>query len=192
LEKQFSSLWGTGGREFKSPRSDHAFQGFAGGADSNKTRIGTGFGTQKRHHCSTSVLIGAAKMSQQWLSVIGLSLNLVGVVLLVIEWWRAFFGQMQSFGGRLRPLLHQAQNLAVEHKVAPKGMVEPPKDAAGALTRELEVMLHELEALVGELKTLGPRSRLLIVGASMIILGIVSQIVGAWPGGIPALYIFAA
>ena len=42
LEKRSIPVWGTGGREFKSRRSDHLFNGFQQQRNVNWHRIGTG------------------------------------------------------------------------------------------------------------------------------------------------------
>jgi hypothetical protein len=112
-------------------------------------------------------------MSQQWFSVIGLLLNLVGILLVVTEWWRAFFSQMRSLHARLIQLLDKTSAL-----VAPANKIEQLVDEAEELNRELTTLL--------------PRTRFVIAGISMIVLGILSKIVGAWPGGIPALGILAS
>jgi hypothetical protein len=112
-------------------------------------------------------------MSQQWFSVIGLVLNLVGVLLVVTEWWRAFFSQMRGLLARLLQLLDNTRAF-----VAP--------------VNKIEQLLDEAEELKRELTSLLPRTRFVIAGISMIVLGILSQIVGAWPGGIPALNILAS
>src|SRR5262245_10646781 len=51
----------------------------------NKPRIATGLPPKTRR-----------KMSQQWFSVIGLLLDFGGLLLVVLEWWRAFSSQIHG------------------------------------------------------------------------------------------------
>lgn len=50
---------------------------------------------------------GEVLMSQQWFSVIGLSLDLVGVLLVVTEWWHAFGTERRSLTAKLFRLTHE-------------------------------------------------------------------------------------
>ena len=103
-------------------------------------------------------------MNQEWLSVIGLLLDLIGVLLLAFEWWRAFEGERRGLSARLFQL---------SLRVVPSDEFDPVKE-------QLRDIRHERLALA-------PRRRYVGLGLCLIVVGFLLQLLGAWPGGIPAI-----
>lgn len=116
-------------------------------------------------------------MTQQWITVFGLALDFAGFMLLLREWWTAFFNE-----GRQIQMAEQLDRM--------RDMRKWPGRAPG------ERNLHEsseraqdqqaIRRARGEHRAaMAARKGSFIVATALILTGFVLQIVGAWPGCCP-------
>lgn len=106
-------------------------------------------------------------MCQQWLSITGLFADVVGFVLIAIEWYRSF---THAVFIRNREL-HDAykRNRAREEGREPEYAMEAEEET---MAREFS-KLHNAEARF--------RGRLFWLGVALVVAGFVLQALGAWP-----------
>ncbi|MBX9591053.1 MAG: hypothetical protein K2X43_17325 [Hyphomonadaceae bacterium] len=116
-------------------------------------------------------------MTQQWLTVVGLAFDFVGFMLLLREWWLAFFNEarqieMEEQLERVRAL----RNLrpAQPGQRNPFETLERVQDEA-ALRRTRTV--HRA--------AMTQRKGTFLLATTLIVLGFMLQIAGAWPGCCP-------
>jgi hypothetical protein len=106
-------------------------------------------------------------MCQQWLSVLGLILDVVGVLMIVSEWHIMFRRHIAQSIVEIDALYARLRNeLTPPHE-------EEPHWSMGR---------HMLMGLAEDVRY---RGRLVYWGAGILVLGFVLQALGALPGGIP-------
>jgi hypothetical protein len=116
-------------------------------------------------------------MTQQWLTVLGLGLDFAGFMMLLREWWLAFFNErrqmeLEEQQERIRTL----RNL----RTAPPGTRNP--------FETLERVQDEaaLRRARGEARAaMAARKGIFLLATALIVLGFALQIAGAWPGCCP-------
>jgi len=116
-------------------------------------------------------------MTQQWLTVVGLSLDFTGFMLLLREWWLAFFNEerqieMEEQFERVRGLRNLRQ--APPGRRNPFETLERVQDEA-ALRKARNVHRAAMAARKGTF----------LLATMLIGLGFALQIAGAWPGCCP-------
>ena len=116
-------------------------------------------------------------MTQQWLTVVGLGLDFTGFMLLLREWWLAFFNEerqieMEEQFERVRAL--RQLRAAQPGQRNPFETLERVQDEA-ALRKARNV--HRTAMAV--------RKRTFLLASTLIGLGFLLQIAGAWPGCCP-------
>jgi hypothetical protein len=116
-------------------------------------------------------------MTQQWLSVVGLGLDFAGFMMLLREWWLAFFNEarqieMEEQSERVRAL----RNLrpAQPGQRNPFEALERVQDEAALRRARSE---HRL--------AMAARKGTFLLATALIVLGFALQIAGAWPGCCP-------
>ena len=117
-------------------------------------------------------------MTQQWLTVLGLALDFAGFMLLLREWWLAFFNERRpaALGVADLGFPRALRNL----RTAPPGQRNPfetlerVQDEA-ALRKARNVHRAAMAARKGTF----------LLATALIGLGFVLQIAGAWPGCCP-------
>ena len=116
-------------------------------------------------------------MTQQWLTVAGLALDFTGFMLLLREWWLAFFNEerqieMEEQFERVRALRNLRPTQLGQKN--PFETLERVQDEA-ALRKARNVHRAAMAARKGTF----------LLATALIVLGFVLQIVGAWPGCCP-------
>jgi hypothetical protein len=116
-------------------------------------------------------------MTQQWLSVVGLGLDFAGFMMLLREWWLAFFNEarqieMEEQQERVRAL----RNLrpAAPGQRNPFETLERVQDDAAVRRARSD---HRA--------AMAARKGTFLLATTLIVLGFVLQIAGAWPGCCP-------
>ena len=112
-------------------------------------------------------------MCQQWLSIIGVGADLVGFVLIAIEWHRSFTHAVFMRNRELQDAFER--NLARERGRQSDFTVQ---DEDETMAREFS-KLHNAEALF--------KKKLFWTGVTLVALGFILQALGAWPYADPIL-----
>jgi hypothetical protein len=116
-------------------------------------------------------------MTQQWLTVLGLALDFTGFMLLLREWWLAFFNE-----GRQMQLAEQLDRMRAIRNIRPRAPGEVnPYETLERVQDEQAVRRARAE----HRSALTARRGTFLVATVLIVAGFVLQIVGAWPGCCP-------
>ena len=116
-------------------------------------------------------------MTQQWLTVLGLGLDFFGFMLLLREWWLAFFSEARQM--QLAEQFDRMRAMRNMHPRAP-GQRNP--------FEQLERMQNETatrQARAEHRAAMAARRGVFLLATALIVSGFVLQIVGAWPGCCP-------
>jgi hypothetical protein len=113
-------------------------------------------------------------MTQQWLNVLGLVLDFAGFMLLLREWWLAFFNErrqieMQEQFERMQSMRNLRPRAPSEHN--PYEALERMQDQQ-AVRKARDV--HR--------SAMGARRGTFLLSTTLIVVGFVLQILAAWPG----------
>jgi hypothetical protein len=116
-------------------------------------------------------------MTQQWLTVLGLALDFTGFMLLLREWWLAFFNE-----ARQMQLAEQLDRMRAIRNIRPRapGEVNPYETLERV---QDEQAIRRARAEHGAALT--ERRGTFLVATLLIVVGFVLQIIGAWPGCCP-------
>ena len=110
-------------------------------------------------------------MCQQWFSVAGLMLDIVGVMMIVVEWHMAFRHYVEERKAEIDGMMTRWVD-KMEGRVP-----QPDLDAdSPARGRGMWALL------MSDVKT---RGALVYVGIGLVVLGFVCQLLGSLPGGVP-------
>jgi hypothetical protein len=120
-------------------------------------------------------------MSQQWLSVIGIVLDAAGFIILLFEWWLAFFNEERQLGFQ-RQLERERNQRALAQAHAPEEL-RKHLETSGKLMDE-SALRRAWEAHGG---TLVRRKVAFLTATALIIAGAGLQLAGNWPGCCPAI-----
>ena len=116
--------------------------------------------------------IGAVQMNmcQQWFSIAGLLLDIVGFLLIAFEWRHMYVRERE---GRMYDLHHDYERSRAENRGE-----EYPDPRSGDYT---------MARLFSKLftKEWRYRGRIFYSGVVLVILGFIGQTLGSWPGGVP-------
>ncbi len=117
-------------------------------------------------------------MTQQWLTVLGLALDFTGFMLLLREWWLAFFNEERQIavGGAARPHAGRCATSAPARRAS----ATPTRRWSGV---QDEQAIRRARAEHGAALT--ARRGTFLVATVLIVVGFVLQIIGAWPGCCP-------
>ena len=115
-------------------------------------------------------------MSQQWLSVIGIALDAAGFVILLFEWWLAFFNEERQLGFQ-RQLERERNQRAFAQANAPEEL-RRHLEVTGKLMDD-NALRRAWEAHGG---TLARRKMAFLTAALLVIAGAGLQVTGSWPG----------
>lgn len=121
-------------------------------------------------------------MEQAWLQVIGLTLDILGVLMVINEWRINFHHEIEIFRARLTPYRIKAIFNKYRHYYESDKEAEESLQAISKLFR-----VKEPRELLLQSKTLQDRKKFLFTGVALILIGFLLQIAGAWPGGIAHL-----
>jgi hypothetical protein len=119
---------------------------------------------------------GEQIVSQQWLSVIGIVVDAAGFIILLFEWWLAFFNEERQLGFQ-RQLERERNHRAYAQANAPEEM-RKHLETFGKTTDEI-ALWRAWEAHSG---TLVRRKAAFLTATFLIITGAGLQLAGSWPG----------
>lgn len=117
-------------------------------------------------------------ISQQWLSVAGLGLDLLGFALLLREWWIAFFNE-----GHQMELEEQHERMRALRNMrpAPASGQQNPFAAIERMQDEQAVR----KARSAHRSAMAARKGTFVFATVLIVVGYLLQIAGTWPGCCP-------
>lgn len=116
-------------------------------------------------------------MTQQWITVFGLALDFAGFMLLLREWWTAFFNE-----GRQMQMAEQLDRMRAMRTMIPRQPGERnPYESLERVQDEQAIRRARGEHRAA----MTARKGSFIVATALILTGFVLQIVGAWPGCCP-------
>jgi hypothetical protein len=116
-------------------------------------------------------------MTQQWLTTVGIALDFAGFMLLLREWWLAFFNEARQIAmeeqlERMRAMRNMIPRAPGEHN--PYATLERVQD---------EQAIRKARAL--HRAAMSARRWTFLLSMVLIVVGFLLQIVGAWPGCCP-------
>jgi uncharacterized membrane protein len=116
-------------------------------------------------------------MTQQWLTVLGLTLDFAGFMLVLREWWLAFFNEKRQI-----EMEERLERMRAVRNLRPRAPGEPNPFA------QLERMQDDqaIRSARGiHRAAMAARRATFVLSVVLIVLGFVLQLVGAWPGCCP-------
>lgn len=114
-------------------------------------------------------------MLQDWLQVAGIAIDLAGFVLLLREWWLAFFHESATIA--FEQQRSWQQSLRHQHRSHAPDQLKAHLDASARIHDEMV----ERGAREQHLATLRSRKRAFTLATVLIVLGALLQLVGALP-----------
>jgi hypothetical protein len=116
-------------------------------------------------------------MTQQWLTTLGIALDFVGFMLLLREWWLAFFNE-----GRQMQMAEQLDRARATRSLRTQAMGgQNPFQQLDRMQDENAIRKARAE----HRSALTARRGIFLVATALIVAGFVLQLVGAWPGCCP-------
>lgn len=116
-------------------------------------------------------------ITQQWITIIGLVLDFAGFILLLREWWTAFFNE-----GRQMQMAEQLDRMRAMRNMIPRQPGERnPYESLERVQDEQAIRRARNEHRAA----MAARKGAFIFATVLILAGSVLQIVGAWPGCCP-------
>ncbi|MFZ1104873.1 MAG: hypothetical protein WAN86_18825 [Hyphomicrobiaceae bacterium] len=116
-------------------------------------------------------------MTQQWLTTLGIALDFAGFMLLLREWWLAFFNE-----GRQMELAERLDRMRAVRTLRPRAPGERnPFEQLERVQDESAIRTARTE----HRNALAARRGVFLLATMLIVTGFVLQIVGAWPGCCP-------
>ena len=116
-------------------------------------------------------------MTQQWLTVVGLGLDFVGFMLLLREWWLAFFNE-----SRQMRMAEQLDRMRATRNMFPRAPGERnPYESLERVQDEQAIRTARTEHRAA----MAARRGVFLLATVLIVSGFVLQIAGAWPGCCP-------
>ena len=113
-------------------------------------------------------------MTQQWLNVLGLALDFAGFMLLLREWWLAFFNERRQIEMQEQLDRMRAMRTMIPREPSQRNPYESLERAQDeqAIRRARETHRAAMRARRGTF----------IFSTALIVVGFVLQILAAWPG----------
>jgi hypothetical protein len=116
-------------------------------------------------------------MTQQWLTTVGIALDFAGFMLLLREWWLAFFNE-----GRQMQLAEQLDRARALRNMRPRAPGERnPFEQLDRMQDESAVRTARAE----HRNAMATRRGVFLLATALIVLGFALQLIGAWPGCCP-------
>jgi hypothetical protein len=116
-------------------------------------------------------------MTQQWLTTLGIALDFAGFMLLLREWWLAFFNE-----GRQMELAERLDRMRAVRTLRPRAPGEhSPFERLERVQDESAIRTARAE----HRNALATRRGVFLLATLLIVAGFVLQVVGAWPGCCP-------
>ncbi len=120
-------------------------------------------------------------MSQQWLAVAGIALDMLGFAILLVEWYLAFFNEGRQLDLQ-RKLEQERKHRAFSQSHAPEALRAHMQTSAKMME---DVAMRRAWAEHGG--TLARRKTAFVTATALILIGSALQLVGTWPGCCSAL-----
>jgi hypothetical protein len=114
-------------------------------------------------------------MLQNWISVAGIAIDLLGFLLLLREWWLAFFHESATLDFQQRRSWEMS--LRHHHVTHASEQLKPHLDASHRIHDEMV----ERNARAKHMATLKSRKRAFVLATVLIIVGALLQLVGQIP-----------
>ena len=116
-------------------------------------------------------------MTQQWLNVLGLAFDFLGFMLLLREWWLAFFNE-----DRQMQMAEQLDRMRSTRNMLPRAPGERnPYESLERVQDEQAIRRARAEHRAA----MAARKGTFVLATALIVAGFVLQIVGTWPGCCP-------
>lgn len=112
-------------------------------------------------------------MTQQWLTIIGLALDFAGFMLVLREWWLAFFNETSQI--EMDERLERMRALRNMRPATPGQ--RNPFESLDRMQDDQAVR----KARTAHRATLAARKGTFVFAAALIVLGFALQLAGAWP-----------
>jgi hypothetical protein len=113
-------------------------------------------------------------MSQQWLNVLGLALDFLGFMLLLREWWLAFFSERRQI-----EMQEQLERMQAMRNLRPR---TPGEHNPFEALERMQDQQATRGARTAHRTAMGARRATFIVSPTLIALGFALQLLAAWPG----------
>jgi hypothetical protein len=114
-------------------------------------------------------------MLQNWLSVAGIAIDLTGFLLLLREWWLAFFHETTMLGDQERRSFEQTMRR--HQRAAASGQMLTHLDTVARMQDEVA----DRAARSRHMATLSSRKRAFVLATALIIVGALLQLAGQIP-----------
>jgi hypothetical protein len=113
-------------------------------------------------------------MTQQWLSLVGIALDFAGFMLLLREWWLAFFNE-----GRQMQMAEQLDRARALRNLRPRGPGErsTPLEQLDRFADEQAIRKAREEHRAA----LRARRGVFLLATALVVSGFVLQLAGTWP-----------
>jgi hypothetical protein len=116
-------------------------------------------------------------MTQQWLTTVGLALDFAGFALLLREWWLAFFNE-----GRQLEMEEQLERIRAMRNMVPRDPGQRnPYESLERMQDEQAIR----KARSVHRQAMAARKRMFLLATTLVVLGFLAQLIGAWPGCCP-------
>jgi hypothetical protein len=116
-------------------------------------------------------------MTQQWLTTLGIALDFAGFMLLLREWWLAFFNEERQI-----MMEEELERMRAIRNVRPRQPGEPnPFETIERIQDEQAIR----KARAFHRSAMAARRGIFLFSTGLIVLGFLFQMVGAWPGCCP-------
>jgi hypothetical protein len=116
-------------------------------------------------------------MTQQWLTTLGIALDFAGFMLLLREWWLAFFNEERQI-----MMEEELERMRAVRNVRPRQPGEPnPFETIERIQDEQAIR----KARAFHRSAMSARRGTFLFSTGLIVLGFLFQLVGAWPGCCP-------
>ena len=116
-------------------------------------------------------------MTQQWLTVLGIALDFAGFMLLLREWWLAFFNEERQLA-----LEEQLERIRALRNIRPRQPGEGnPYEALERVQDDQAIR----KARAMHRGAIAARRGTFLLSMGLIVVGFLLQLIGAWPGCCP-------
>jgi hypothetical protein len=116
-------------------------------------------------------------MTQQWLNLVGIALDFLGFMMLLREWWLAFFNE-----DRQMQMAEQLERMRSMRNMFPRAPGERnPYESLERVQDEQAIRRARTEHRAA----MAARKGTFVLATALIVSGFVLQIVGTWPGCCP-------
>ncbi len=114
-------------------------------------------------------------LSQSWLTVAGVTIDLIGFCILLGEWWIAFFNEGNQLGFQRR--LEQERNRRAFAQSNAPGALRQHMETTGKMMDDMALR----RAWETHANTMRRRKIAFLLASVLIVAGSLMQVAGAWP-----------